>query len=395
MSPKPHYPLFEVITTAINMGRTGRLSAGLLDPASIQQAETLFLDHIETSTMKTVDRLNLYETDMTIFYNSPNSTLYLRFYIPLMPREFNLMCLFRYAVHPQFFEKDGIIAELVPQKEFLALDLKGKFHKELSIGDLAGCTHVHNTRYCSTSLIENGPDTCLAALNFDMPERAAELCNVILHKKDPFVYQYNQTHYGVYALETTPYTVTCIDDVDPNDIPERAELDAPTATPSPPFTRSSIKGFNLIVLNPGCTLHISTYMAVSSSNIQTFINSNWTSQILNEAWQLDEPSRNDLFQQFKTHPAEKLTISKNYLQTTYAAETQFKVRQTHRYYLDGFMFFASCLLYVYLLALILRAVLAYYFPNFLVRFCQPRPRFEPPHPPILKNLGIMRRPMND
>ena len=127
------------------------------------------------------------------------------------------MCLFRYAVHPQCFETDGIIAELAPQKKFLALDENGEFHKEMSIGELAGCTHKEDTRFCSTALLEKGPDTCLAVLNFKMYDKASELCSVKLHKKDPYLYQYNSSHYPIFSTKHVPYTITCADNMDPND----------------------------------------------------------------------------------------------------------------------------------------------------------------------------------
>ena len=68
--------LFESIFKTINKGRSGCLSSNLLNEHTIETTQRLFLKRLDTTTMKTVTRLELLDTDMSLFYLPSNATLY-------------------------------------------------------------------------------------------------------------------------------------------------------------------------------------------------------------------------------------------------------------------------------------------------------------------------------
>lgn len=210
--------------------------------------------------LKLVDPEHVFHYETDVYFS--NNSLFFLFHIPVMPTELNVMCLHRYTVHPYLYEEEGLIAELVPRTDFLAMDPAGRYHAEMSITDLYGCHKDGPVRICGKSVVMNGASGCLSALAYRDFDKAALHCQRVFHTRDPYVYQVNGTTFGVYSTETVSQRVSC-----PNDT-----------------SLHTLQGFHVVKVPPGCALHVGQIWAYSTQQIDMAVQAPITRHVFQEVF---------------------------------------------------------------------------------------------------------------
>ena len=246
------------IMTLISLGEAGVFHSGIFTPAMIKNATEEFESKLEQTSMKLVEKLNLYNMPVQILLDPDN--IIVRFAIPIMPKSFPEMCIHKYLLPPLVLENPKMIVQLKGKRDYLAVG--GHFYREMNQADFDTCFIRKNRRYCPSSILKKGPHGCLSAVSSNQTSKALELCDMDVVNDDPYVFQLSATVYGAATMSPTHYSIHC-----------GLQGNSKWGT---------VDGFAKIVVDAGCDLEIGDTKVSSSQRIHTYFDPDFTKSVFQE-----------------------------------------------------------------------------------------------------------------
>ena len=281
------------IMTMISLGEAGVFHSGIFTPAMISNATAEFEEKLKQSSMKLVERLNLYDMPVQILLD-PNNII-VRFAIPIMPKSFPEMCIHKYLLPPLVLENPRMIVQLKGKRDYLAVG--GHFYREMNQADFDTCFIRKNRRYCPSSILKKGPHGCLSAVSSNQTSKALELCDMEIINEDPYVFQLSPTVYGAATLQPTHYSIHC-------------GLQGNSRW-------GTVDGFAKINVESGCDLEIADTKVSSSQRIHTYFDHDFTKTVFQEFLNTFQATTNETAELAKLSDKARVNVKALYVRASF------------------------------------------------------------------------------